>query len=91
MATTAGRTTMISKSGPVSMTPPDASCAVAYKAIEAEQTTEIVEIPTSARMATVSHTSPMPGVASDVLNRSLQDFDGGDEVGLTYAGHSLLL
>jgi len=51
MAITAGRTTMISKSGPVSMIPIVASCAAAYKAIDAEQTTEMVEIPTSARTA----------------------------------------
>ncbi len=42
---------MISKSGPVSMIPIVASCAAAYKAIDAEQTTEMVEIPTSARTA----------------------------------------
>ena len=35
----------------MAMTPMYASRTVAYKAIEAEQTTEMVEIPTSARMA----------------------------------------
>lgn len=42
---------MISKSGPVSMIPIVASCAAAYNVIDAEQTTEMVEIPTSARTA----------------------------------------
>jgi hypothetical protein len=46
---TPGSTTMISKSGPGSMTPINAICTAAYKAIDAEQTTEMVEIPTSAR------------------------------------------